>query len=473
MPWPPERENVVTKVLILILWLCLSLPTAAAPGPVQLIYYGWDNPKIVSLASVLPKLAKSPFDGMAVMATAHTELFTVVPFAEADFANDNQVLESLNVQQLASSYLLIHSAADQKFDWTSESHWAAVQQNLKYYSQLVKRGKFKGIVFDMEPYGKNPWSYSSQIANPRVNFTTLGELVRGRGADMMSMLQTENPGITIWTLYGLSANQEAYSALKAGKQRTEALEGDGYGLWPYFLSGWVGAADAKTKIIDGNEPSYYYSQRQDFFDARSHVENDLQILLPPETRKNYTQSIQLGQAVYVDGVMNAAKSPRFIGYYFESEADRIAMLKSNIQNAMQSSKSLVWIYSEVPKWWENAPVDLIDRAIREAKKDGLDQVAPPDRPATQNAARALAARVSIGGKITDQFGRGVKPSGFLPDLANRACSSWGDEGAYGCEFPKGVEIVVEPLVPRRIVKPRQIRRHHQNSADWNVNFTVQ
>jgi hypothetical protein len=448
------------------------MPVNAAPAAVQLIYYGWDNPSIAALPTVLPKLARSPFDGMAVNTTQHAELFTIVPYPIADFADDLKTLESMPLQKLASSYLVIHAAADEKFDWADDNHWAAVQQNLKSYAQILKAGNFKGIVFDMEPYGKSPWSYGTQVAASKTTFSDLAAHVRKRGADMMTMLQSEIPKVEIWALYGLSANQEAYLEISEGTDRSSVLQGDGYGLWPAFFNGWIDAARDNTGIIDGNEPSYYYTKRQDFFDAQNHIKNDLQILLTEDVRKKYRDKIQLGQAVFVDGLMNSSGSPRFIGYYFKTEAMQLAFLKSNIQNAIQSSQSLVWIYSEIPKWWESEPIVKIDNAIREAKAAGLGYSILPDREDAAQAEKALSERISIGGKITDKFGKGIKPSGFKPALANLACSTWGDEGAYGCDFPKGTKITVEPIILNRLVSPRRVVRAQQLKSDWDVNFVV-
>jgi hypothetical protein len=452
---------VITRLCIVLLLLCFARASQAANAP--LIYYGWDNPSISKLSDVLPKLANSPFDGMAVTATEHAALFTVKPLNEADFASDLLLLKQA-AGKLSSSYLLIHAASDVDFDWSNDQHWNAVRQNLKSYAKLLKAGSFKGLVFDMEPYGKSPWSYGSQIAAEKTSFIDLSKRARKRGADMLATLQMEVPAIEIWSLYGLSANQDSDAI---------DLQNDTYGLWPAFFNGWIDAAASNTIIIDGNEPSYYYTKRQDFLAAPAHISSDLKNLLAPESQEKYQSTIRVGQAIYVDGIMASAKSPRFIGYYFQSKKARLNFLKSNIQNALQSTQSLVWVYTEIPKWWEAEPDKILDAAIRQAKQDAYKNIVRPDTKETAAAALALSQRISIGGRISDKNGKGVKVTGFKPELANVACSTWGDDGAFGCDFPKGIKIVIEPILENREITPKRAVRTNQNKSDWGVNFTVQ
>ncbi len=449
----------MTRLCLILAMLAFGAVAHAAPKP--LIYYGWDNPRISSLQSVLPKLAKSPFDSMAVTTTKHTDLLTTKPISPSDFSDDLNILEQLKSGQLSQSYLLILSAADEDFDWTNDEHWNSVRQNLKLYGQLIKAGSFKGLVFDMEPYGKNPWSFSSQQNSKKLNFASYAAVVRKRGEEMLHILQTEVPALEVWSLSGLTANVDSDLA---------NLAADGYGLWPSFFNGWSDAAEPWLKIIDGNETSYGYTKRQEFLDAQNHITQDLKALLAPESRVKYERTIQTGQAVYVDGVMGSAKSPRFIGYYLNSDKARLSLLKSNIQNALRSSQSLVWVYTEIPKWWEAEPNAAIDRAIREAKSD--DSI-PVDQLETATAAKALSERISIGGHVRDKSGKGIKVTRFEPALANVACSTWGDDGAYGCEFPKGTKITIEPILEGNILTPKRVVRTHQMKSDWEVDFTAQ
>ena len=56
--------------------------------------------------------------------------------------------------------------------------------------RLAKQGGFKGIVFDVEPYGKSPWDYSTQpdpARGEKPAFEAYANLMNARGAAMMDI----------------------------------------------------------------------------------------------------------------------------------------------------------------------------------------------------------------------------------------------------------------------------------------------
>jgi hypothetical protein len=464
------------KILIpVFLFSFVACPlSVSAEHSVQLIHYGWDNPTISILPQVAPKLAVSPFDGLTVSATKHHEVFSIKPFPDSDFDDDFATLKTLSSGVLRSSYLVVNSATDSEFDWINDSHWQSAMANMRTFVRLAKQGGFKGIVFDMEPYGKSPWDYSSQPDASKLGFDAYADLVKARGTAMMNMMEAQFRGIEVWCLYGLTANANTLAEINAGTPVSEALALDGYGLWPAFFTGWIDARDSYTTIIDGNEPSYYYTKRSEFDASDGLVRNRLQAIIDPGSRKKYRETIKLGQAVYIDGVMASAKSPRFIGYYIKTDEQRRALLSANIINAIQTSQSLVWVYSELPKWWESAPDKELDDAIRTAKADALaGRSVAEDDAAIAAAAEALSHAISIGGKILDAKGNPVKPDRFDPPLANVACSTWGDKGEYGCTFPRGADILIEPVVEGRKLNPPQIKRKADGKHDWSADFVVE
>ena len=461
---------------LLFILTCASHALDARKEPVKLVHYGWENPAISKLPEIIAKLAQSPFDGLAAKASAHNEIFQSVAFPEADFADDFASLSKLPKGALGESYLMVNSATDNVYDWTNETHWRAALANMGMIVRLAKRGGFKGIVFDVEPYGKSPWDYSTQPVpqgRKRPGFVDYAKLLNARGAATMDMMEGEFPGVEIWCLFGLSANHATLEELRTGADRTDVLANDPYGLWPAFFSGLIEASDISTHIIDGNEPSYYYTSRADFDGARAYIQKDFQEVLEPAFRKKYGEKIQLGQAVYLDGIMASAKSPRFIGYYLKSIEARRAMLRFHVMNAIATSQSLVWVYAELPKWWEKAPDKAIDDTLRAAKRDALSgKPAPGELPEVAAAAKALSEAISIGGKILDANGSPVPIDGFEPPLAKAACGTWGDHGEYGCTFPRGMNIVIEPVITGRTVTPPRIERKAPDKSDWGADFVV-
>ena len=468
------RLSALTTLLFAA--LCLATQSAAADGRVKLVHYGWENPAISKLPDIIAKLAQSPFDGLAAKASAHNEIFQSAALPEADFADDFATLSKLPKGALGESYMVVNSATDNVYDWTNNAHWQAALANMRVIVRLAKAGGFKGIVFDVEPYGKSPWDYSTQpgsAVGKRPAFDDYAKLLNARGAAMMDMMEGEFPGLQIWCLFGLSANNAALERIQSGEARSEVFSQDSYGLWPAFLSGWIGAGDAATRVFDGNENAYYYTKRQDFEAARAYIQTDLPELLEPASREKYSRKIELAHAVYLDGIMASAKSPRFIGYYLKSDQARLAMLRAHVMNAMQTSQTLVWVYAELPKWWDESPDKNIDDTLRAAKLDSLaGKPAPGDLPEVAAAAKALSEAISTGGKILDANGNPVPIDGFEPALAKAACGTWGDHGEYGCTFPRGMDIVIEPIIAGRTLTPPRIERKAPDKADWGADFVV-
>jgi hypothetical protein len=455
------------RFLVFIMACCLSpWPVLAQP---KLIHFGWDNPTIETLPVVVPKLDASVFDGLSITSTGHDHVFSTVAATEDSYEHEAAILKSIKPGTLAHSYLVIHSATDGLFDWRNDRHWGASLSNMRNLVSLAKAGQLKGIVFDMEPYGKSPWDYRSQAAKDSLSFSACRELIFQRGKDMMSTMQTEYPGLDVFYLYGLSANTYLLNDPASLAEPDSVLAEDGYGLWSSFFGGMVKAADETTRLIDGNENAYYYTRSENFDASYKTIKQDLTRFLSKDVKIKYAERIKLGHAVYIDGVMNLHKSPRFIGYYFKSDQPRLELLSRNVANAMRSSESLVWIYAEKTLWWQEAPRKDIDRAIRAAKKDVQVTVALPISKALKEAESTLASRIAIAGTLKDKAGHGVRPEGFGSALNDAACYSWGD-GQYACEFPKGSNFEIRPRLKGSTFEPAFRSFENVTETRYGVNW---
>jgi hypothetical protein len=452
------------KCSVAILLMFLSLTTnASAERMVKLIHFGWDNPTIASLPQMLEKFGASPFDGISVTATAHDRVFTVNALPDTAYDGDDVILAKLKPGQLSNSYLVIHAATDGVFDWTDDQHWSSVLKNTRSLARLAHRGSFKGLVFDMEPYGKNPWDYATQPSHGKFAFAAFQDIVQKRGEDMLRAMQEEFPGLDVFCLYGLSAMTSLLDDPSA--QMSE----QGYGLWPAFFGGWIKAAAPPTRIIDGNEPSYYYTSEKNFSASKNRINAELAQFLKPELRADYKQKISLGQAVFLDGIMNLHQSPRFIGYYFKTDQQRLSFLQHNTALGLKSADSVVWVYAEKVSWWRDGARKDIDLALRNAKGNLQSQ----DSEAIQFAADAWNSRVSIGGKFVDASGKPFTPSRFKPALASAACSTWGDRGEYACEFPKGTTIKIEPEIEGHDLIPKKKLLNNLVHSKWGIDWMVE
>jgi chitinase len=231
----------------LLALLLLMIPQAAAAKP-KLIHYGWDNQRVENLTGLADKLKASPFDGVTVSATAGTQLFTAQPFGKEEFKRDVTLLKSMDTKFFANSYLVINAATDGVFDWTDDNHWKVTLNIMRSHVAVAKAGGFKGIDFDMEPYGKSPWDYKTQPAQGQLAFGDFEALVQRRAKEMMQVMQSEYPRLDVWCLYGLTAVTWLLVDPQSLTNREVALENEGYGLWLAFFGGWIKAAAKDTRV---------------------------------------------------------------------------------------------------------------------------------------------------------------------------------------------------------------------------------
>jgi hypothetical protein len=458
---------------VLVAFLISMAATIAQAAGAKLIHYGWDNPKIWQLPTVIPKFVKSPFDGLSVNPTAFNTVFTSKPFAASVIAEDIKTLAKIDRSKLANSYVVVLSAADADFDWSNDSHWKSAVGNIRLVAKLAKMGGFKGIVFDMEPYGKNPWTYATQAAHEKLKFPAMAGLVRTRGKSFMKAMQQEYPGLQLWGLYGLSVIKYDDENVLSGIPINTVLADSSYGLWPAFYNGWFDAVSGKTRITDGNEYAYFFSKRGEYTAAVSTIRNNYAKYISPEVRAKYKAYLKVGHSVYVDAVMNTTNTPRFIGYYFKNDTGRARLLHNNIVHALQTSESLVWVYSEQHKWWQSPPRAIIDNAVRKAKSDAARGVKPTlSNAEILSAEKAVKNVVIIGGTFKDEAGNGVKPESFGSAFNDKTCYSFGDVGQYGCGFPNGTDATITPVFKDRTVSPVSRSFTKLGKSDFSTDWVV-
>ena len=101
---------------------------------------------------------------------------------------------------LTDNFLVIYGAS--QLNWFSDEDWAIVDLNLRYFAKLAKAMKCKGVMWDPEPYkpGINPWEYIKQKGHEQYTFQQFYNQVRKRGAQFITALQEEFPGLVIFSL---------------------------------------------------------------------------------------------------------------------------------------------------------------------------------------------------------------------------------------------------------------------------------
>ncbi len=325
------------------------------------------------LRRTLATVEASPFDGVMVRPSVGASIFTTAAYPDSAFAQDRQDLAAVSAvssTRLTDNFLLIQTSPASTFDWFDDRQWAAVDQNLRNVAQLARVGGFKGIALDSENYNADfqLFGYPWQTRRDQQTFRDYQQQVRKRGSEFVRAILDEDPGASVFSLGLTSWLSAPIPRLDDPAQEAYMATDDG-GLWFYFVRGLLDGLSAGTDLIDGDEQSYYFRRAQAFDDSREFIRRtgrDATILDAAGLAK-YDAHVTVGQAVYVDGLLNLSNWDRTIGYYLASDAQRRDMFEYNLYQALRASDRYVWVHSENMNWWTgDVPTGLAD-SVRQTR----------------------------------------------------------------------------------------------------------
>jgi hypothetical protein len=290
---------------------------------------------------------------------------------------------------LENNFLVLYGAS--QMDWFSDEDWKQVEKYLRFAANLAKIGKFKGILWDPEPYkpGKNPWRMSEQPDRVNRTYYDYYLQVRKRGAQFIKIIQDEFPGLTILSLREFSDYQtaspfsQAILPLRDKKQSRSTLEGAWWALHLPFTLGVIDAIDKDVVFIDGNEEAYYYTSAIEYFKVRNEIFNDTRALIPKGLHKKFKANYYLGHAVSVDYIAgNWAGLLNGFPYRLSGQGkvltpeQRALWFEHNVYYALKSSDEYIWLYTEDANWWtgENIPEGFAEAL--ESARSKVDKVEP-------------------------------------------------------------------------------------------------
>jgi hypothetical protein len=454
----------------LVLAACTSNATIQPnqSGTKKLLEYGWNSPKPSNFDP--QKLEASVFDGAMLRVDGDETLFGTQALPTADFEKMQNTLIAKTTKKLENSFLSMNVYTDANWDWFDDAHWAAAESNIRNYARTAKRAGLRGLMFDSEPYSKNPWLYRTQPKISSQSFAAYQQKVRERGAAFMRVVQEEYPGVTILNLFLLSNLGGVLEGNPDDATLQKNLEEDWSGLWGSFVNGWLETASNDVKLIEGNEYAYYYLNAGQFDNSAKTVQDYYLRLVDPALREKYKTVVRIGQALYIDGVANLWKSPRFIGFYFESGDDAKRLLEHNTYHALRTTDEFVWAYGENVRWFTRA--EPLEATLRSAlDKHRADQPLGFTTEFIDTAKQKFQARVSFGGTITKN-GQGVKATRFETSIDGLPCVSYGDEGKYDCTFPAGWSGTVKPIVEGQTLEPAERSYTNLTKSTWNESYIV-
>jgi hypothetical protein len=343
--------------------LHLAFPGAAAdnaPLPhKKLIMSGWDQPDAAQFRRDIKEFEKYPFDGVILTVpgkrndgtsfSSFDNLFSAEPWNEALFASALTDLKATRSVQVTDNFVILWSLPT-TVDWFDDSGWAVIAEKFRIMAGVAKAGGLRGILFDPEHYSptKKAWQYSAQPNRGQRTFAEYFAKVHQRGQETMRAMAAEYPDITLFGYWLLSVNLRA---LDPGGSLA-GLESEQYGLLVAFVDGWLDAAPATVKFVDGQEAAYRWDGEAQFQAGALRVKNDCQAFVAPANRAKYRAQVQASFGFYLDAYVNPPGSSYYLGREGEPRVNR---LEANLDAAVRAADEYLWIYGEKYRWWPVPP----------------------------------------------------------------------------------------------------------------------
>lgn len=415
----------------------------------RLIELGWDSPTPAHIRANILAMEERVFSGTVARLTAGTTLFNKTAYPDAKFTQDRADLAATTFTKLTDNFVSVQSASADGWGWFSDSDWAAAQANAVNFAKTAKAGRFKGLVFDPEPYGNNAWQYSS-ARYPTQPFASVQAKVRQRGAAFLSAVQAEMPNIKIMLLFGASIVKLQTEEYSGG-----VLQNAEWALWPSFIDGMLDVIGPQVQLIDGDELSYYYTTALAFDNFRANKRAS-HAYVSPENRSKYDRHVRVAHAVFVDGTLNLWNSSRFIGHYFASDAERLQWIEFTTFHGLRASDEYLWVYNENMDWWASRgsgvqlPAGLEAKLANAEQKINAAQALGAALPQTMvDAADVYQRKIFIGGRISDASGAAVADvtvdtGSGVGGLGDVFCGRVDSAGNFSCFFPRNSSFTITP-----------------------------
>lgn len=368
----------------------LSAQIIYQPPIKKLVEFSWASPTTQEYNNNIDLYDSGPFDGISIKLSKEAgggNIFMVENWqgiTEEAVEKEYEVISNIGVRStLEHNFLVLYGAS--QMDWFSDEHWKNVESYIRYAANLARVGKFKGILWDPEPYkpGKNPWKMNDQPNRVNKSYYEYYLQVRKRGAQFIEAIQDEFPGLTILSLREFSDYQTASPfsqgilPLRDMKQSKLDLEEAWWALHLPFTLGILDAIEEDVTFIDGNEEAYFYTSALEYYKVRNEIFNDTRALIPAGMHNKFKANYYLGHAVSTDyiagnwaGVLNGF-SYRLSGQgAMLTTEERALWFEHNMYYALKTSDEYVWLYTEDANWWtaENIPEGFADALERARKK---------------------------------------------------------------------------------------------------------
>jgi hypothetical protein len=313
----------------------------------KLIAVGWDMPDAERLRANYESMDKLPFRGSSLRFTGRNG----TPFL--DFAHNrdiwkpediDQIIEDLAAakpKRLTDNFLDI-KATPGDVDWFDDEGWTIIVDHWRTAARVAREGGIPGLLFDPESYNSAQFGYQAQPEADEHTFDEYAGMARRRGREVMAAVTEEFPDITIFSLFMLSIFPETTRSPSA------VLPTHSYGLYPFFIDGWLDAVTEDVKLVDGCEHAYRFNSEVEYLHAANLIRNTAQRLVSPENRYKYRAQVQVSFGVYLDAYTNPPDSNWYIDPGDQTPVQRF---EENLVSALAAADEYVWLYGEKASWW--------------------------------------------------------------------------------------------------------------------------
>ena len=353
-----SSKTLLLAFLLVSLGMAQTVSYAPRSLDKKFIEYGWGslNTPIQEIEKNIAQMEEMPFDGM-IFTLSQNNVLELKELDPVKFEADLQACANIKWNKFTDNFLVLLAASD--LDWFNDEHWELILEKAKQFARAARVARAKGICFDQEPYGTNPWCYLSAAHRRTKSFTEYEAIVRKRGAQFIQALESEMPGLTILTFFQLSYYTKLLRPM-AAEERAKLLEEHGYAFIPAFLNGMLDAASEKVEIIDGNEGAYGYVSKNQYFEMYNLVHNQGAFLIDSVNHEKYRKQVKMGRALYVDlyfgdGIDGMAS-------YLDPQGQENWFLH-NIYWSLKTTEKYVWCYSEHMNWWKNEPLTAVPKGV--------------------------------------------------------------------------------------------------------------
>jgi hypothetical protein len=451
------RHGRVSTVFVFIVLGCC---TAQTPTKKLLDYSAFNVPTPTMLLNTIPALKERGYAGSVFrLEGLSVDIFVNTPHDEAAVTANYQALKQLKDSGYSENFLQIHSQMSEGWSWLSDTDWGYTEAKLTGLVKAAKEGGLRGLMFDAEPYGYSPWRYDEAYYEGKT-LEEVSSVVRERGQRFMNIIQAELPNAKILNLWLMHPIVEGWT---------------NYTMFKPFFEGMLEAALPSIEFIDGNEVSYYYLKADDFDYGANRVA-ELSSAVDPSLQEKYLAQVKVANAVFVDGLLNLWRSPRFIGYYLVDDRERLNVIQHNTYHALRTSSEYVWIYNENVSHFDNTFPDELATKLQTAldrlnagQELGISVTAFVDEARTQ-----FDRKVDVYGTITTNAGNNGAfiSSGYTNEAGKEtACIVHDAYGNFACTFPYGTTVTLRPVQDGITFTPGEIILENLTENLGDQNFT--